>query len=267
MAKTRSKQRPYKMKGCFKGSRKRNYLGGTYLAYTGEKSAPVNNPFLAYTSGGGSTDLTRASLSRAYPSPGLNPDGFNFLNPQEPPNGGGYGRMMGGQRGGDCGCGSPLIGEGYGRLMGGGQKGGNCGCGSLLMGGGQRGHGKKCMCNTCKSNGMKGGTMSYPNGLIGKPWGGAIQKWPGVDGVDGGRNHLGYNTYSPVDISRQMKFVSASGGGRKNKTRKRNAQKGGFIANDLINLSKFGAGSFYNAIKGYPQPVNPLSWKDQLAQY
>ena len=263
--KTRSKQRLYKMKGCFKGSRKKNYLGGSYLAYTGEKSAPVNNPFLAYTSGGG--------ISRAYPSPGPNPGGFNFLNPGEPPlNGGGYGRM---RSGGDCGCGaSPRMGGGYGRLMAGGQSGGVCGCGNPLFGG-QRGHGKNCMCGICKrkrnrnkksrkmkGGTMKGGTMSYPNGLIGKPWGGAIQKWPGVDGVDGGRNHLGYNTYSPVDISRQMKFVSASGGGRK--TRK---QKGGFIANDLLNLSKFGAGSFYNAIKGYPQPVSPLPWKDQLAAY
>jgi len=261
--KTRSKQRLYKMKGCFKGSRKKNYLGGSYLGYTGEKSAPVNNPFLAYTSGGG--------ISRAYPSPGPNPGGFNFLNPGEPLNGGGYGRMM---SGGDCGCGaSPLMGGGYSRLMAGGQSGGDCGCGNPLIGG-QRGHGKNCMCGICKrkrkrnrksrkmkGGTMKGGTMSYPNGLIGKPWGGAIQKWPGVDGVDGGRNHLGYNTYSPVDISRQMKFVSASGGG---KTRK---QKGGFIANDLLNLSKFGAGSFYNAIKGYPQPVSPLPWKDQLAAY
>jgi hypothetical protein len=251
MAKTRSKQRPYKMKGCSKRSRKRNYLGGTYLGYTGEKSAPVNNPFLAYTSGGG--------MSRAYPSPGPDPGGFNFLNPQQNQNGGGYGRMMGGQRGGDCGCGSPLI--------GGGQSGGGCGCGSPLMGGGSMWHGKDCMCDTCRGKTMKGGTMSYPNGLIGKPWGGAIQQWPGVDGVDGGRNHLGYNTYSPVDISRQMKFVSASGGGKKKKTRKRKAQKGGFIGNDLINLSKFGAGSFYNAVKGYPQPVSPLAWKDQLTNY
>jgi hypothetical protein len=66
-------QKLYKMKGCSKRSRKRNYLGGTYLGYTGEKSAPVNNPFLAYTSGGG--------MSRAYPSPGPDPGGFNFLNP------------------------------------------------------------------------------------------------------------------------------------------------------------------------------------------
>jgi len=266
MAKTRSKQRPYKMKGCSKRSRKRNYLGGTYLGYTGEKSAPVNNPFLAYTSGGGMSRAypSQAYPSQAYPSPGPNPGGFNFPNPQQPLNGGGYGRMM---SGGDCGCGSPLIGGGgYGRMMG-GQKGGNCGCGSLLMGGGQRGHGKDCMCDTCREKTMKGGTMSYPNGLIGKPWGGAIQQWPGVDGVDGGRNHLGYNTYSPVDISRQMKFVSASGGGKKKKTRKRKAQKGGFIGNDLINLSKFGAGSFYNAVKGYPQPVSPLAWKDQLTNY
>jgi hypothetical protein len=191
MAKTRSKQRPYKMKGCFKRSRKRKYLGGA-----------LNNPFLSYSGQGGAA-LSQA-LSQAYPSSGPNPNGFGFLNSQN---------------------------------------GGSCGCGSPLMSGGSK------MCE------MKGGT----NALVGKPWGGAIQQWPGVNG---GRNHLGYNTYSPNDVSRQMKYS----GGRRRKFRTRK-QRGGFIANDLINLSKFGAGSFYNAIKGYPQPVSPLPWKDQLTKY
>ena len=198
------------MKGCFKRSRKRKYLGGA--AYTGEKLTPPNNPFLAYTRGGAAAAAALSpALSPAFPSPGPNPNGFSFLNSQN---------------------------------------GGSCGCGSPLMSGGSKG---SCMCDMCK---MKGGT----NALVGKPWGGAIQQWPGVDG---GRNHLGYNTYSPNDVSRQMKY---SGGRRRRKFRTRK-QRGGFIANDLINLSKFGAGSFYNAIKGYPQPVSPLPWKDQLTKY
>ena len=188
------------------------------------------NPFLAY-------------IPKAYPSNGPPADGFNFLNPIK--------------RGGGCGCAECKAGQygGHGpscmcAKCKSGQYGGSCGCGAPPMGG--------------------GAGMTYPNGLIGKPWGGAIEQWPGVDGVDGGRNHLGYNTYSPNDVSRQMKFVSASGGGRKRgsrKNKKTKAQKGGFVANDLIGLSKFGAGSFYNAIRGYPQPVSPLPWKDQLTKY
>jgi hypothetical protein len=36
---------------------------------------------------------------------------------------------------------------------------------------------------------------------------------------------------------------------------------------DLINLGRqtqFGFGSAYNGINGFPAPVNPLPWKDQL---
>jgi hypothetical protein len=48
-------------------------------------------------------------------------------------------------------------------------------------------------------------------------------------------------------------------------------QKGGTLSNfmtqDFINLGRqfqFGLGSAYNALAGYPSPVNPLPWKDQF---
>lgn len=235
------KQSLYKMKGCYKKSRK-NYSGGTNLAYLpNNTSKGVINPFLSYVpKSGGSTHL-----SSAYPSPGPKPDGFNFLNPSY-------------QTGGsNCGCGPPILVTQNG------------GCeGSCSMTGGSK-HRKGCKCSECRNWQSGGGfEMTYPNGLIGKSWGPNISEWPGVDGVDGGRNHLGYNTYTPNDVSREMKYENASGGGKNKKTRKhRKGQKGGFIGQDLLNLGKFGTGSFYNAIKGYPQPVSPMPWKDQLTKY
>lgn len=55
-------------------------------------------------------------------------------------------------------------------------------------------------------------------------------------------------------------------GGRKGKTR---TKKGGFsiIPQDLVNMGRtftYGIGSAYNSLNGYPQPVNPLPFKDQL---
>ena len=48
-------------------------------------------------------------------------------------------------------------------------------------------------------------------------------------------------------------------------------QRGGVMSNllsqDLINLGRqfqHGFGSAYNALAGYPAPVSPMPWKDQL---
>jgi len=183
-----------------------------------------------------------------YPSNGPSPGGFNFLN-------------FPGKRGGGCGCEAVKQSGGCSDtcpMTGGGKHRKHCKCSECK--------GIKCKCSECNAK-QTGGGMSYPNGLIGKPWGSSPEQWPGVDGVDGGRNHLGYNTYSPDDVSRQMKYVSASGGGRKRTMKHRKKQTGGFAGQDLIGLGKFGAGSFYNAIRGYPQPVSPLPWKDQLTKY
>jgi hypothetical protein len=161
---------------------------------------------------------------------------------------------------------------------------GGCTDNAGLMGGAR--HRNACSCSSCKSR-MKGGSninsnngLPYPNGLLGQAWTPSVAGWPGVDGVSMNRNHLGYNTYAPNDVSRQMVDTGASPpflGGNKSSRRKKSMnkskrnQKGGILSNflgqDLINLGRqfqFNAGSSYNAIKGYASPINPMPWKDQM---
>jgi len=225
---SRKHQKMYKMKGCSKT--RKNYLGGgdNNLAYPSNNVPKAPNPFLAYNGKGGS------NLSAAYPNQGPPSDGFNFLNP------------LGSQRGGNCGCGLPLMSGG-----------------SMVAGGKHR---RGCKCSICKAK--KGKMRGGADGLVGKPWTPAISGWPGVDGIDGGRNHLANNNYH-TDISRQMVATGANrpfsvGGGKRK-------QKGGtlsnFIGQDLVNLGRqfqFGLGSAYNALSGYPAPTNPMPWKGQL---
>jgi hypothetical protein len=261
-------QKFYKMKGCSKKTRKK-YLGGSRsissgdinLAYPSTNVPSVPNPFLAYTGKGGAcNDSLTPSLNiplnvggqdKTMPSTGpLQRDlGIDFLNPQ------------GSQHGGGCGCG--------GTIFGGSKKGKRGGCGPmclapLLMLGGKYG-GKQ-------SGGNPG--ISYPNGRAGDAWSSNPSHWPGVDGIQGGRNYLALNTYNN-DISRQMKDVGAQppflGGGRRSRKYRNKKQKGGALSNfmgqDLINLGRqfqFGVGSAYNAVAGYAAPVNPLPWKGQL---
>lgn len=116
-----------------------------------------------------------------------------------------------------------------------------------------------------------GGEMAF----VGKPWTPSPSGWPGVDGVDSGRNHFSLNTYHN-DISRQMVNLGANppftGGGTKRRHKKYNKiKKGGswsnFMSQDLVNLGRQienGIGSAYNTINGYKPPVNPLPWKDQM---
>ena len=73
-------------------------------------------------------------------------------------------------------------------------------------------------------------------------------------------------------------YVERKGGKRMSKRRpskrmsKRMSKKmrktgGGIIPQDLINGGRnimYGLGSTYNAMAGYPAPVNPLPYKDQL---
>jgi len=251
MAKNSSKkhQRLYRMKGCSKKSKTcKNYLGGSAdvnLAYPGTDVKFVPNPFLAYTGKGGALE------DKALPNQGPPPGGFNFLNQQ------------GNQRGGSCGCGLPFM------------SGGTCAsCTAPLMSGGN--HRSGCKCSVCKGK-QSGGNpgIPYPNGLAGSPWTPAISGWPGVDGVQGGRNYLAPNNYH-TDISRQMIDVGANppftvGGKRGRKAKKTKKQRGGalsnFLTQDLINLGRqvqFGMGSAYNALSGYAAPVNPMPWKGHL---
>ena len=238
---SRRKQKIYKMKGCSKKNRRnKSYLGGSAdvnLAYTGSKIPTVPNPFLAYTGKGG---FNINAADKTLPNTGpLNQGlGTPFLNP------------ITAQRGGNCNCGLPMLG---------GSKGG---CGPL-----------------CALGFMAGGNpgIPYPNGLVGAPWTPSTAGWPGVDGVQGGRNYIAPNEYK-TDVQTAMVSTGAnppfSIGGRrsvkKTGTRKR-TQKGGtgtnFLAQDLINLGRqfnYGVGSAYNALTGYSAPTNPMPWKGQL---
>lgn len=236
-------QKVYRMKGCYKT--RKNYLGGSgdiNLAYPGNVPT-VSNPFLSYTGKGGSSNKTMPNQGDTSQM------GTHFLNPQ------------GAQRGGNCGCGIPLMTGGCGPM-----------CAMGFMVGGKR-HRNRCRCSKCKKRGgQKGGNpgMPYPNGLAGSPWTPSTSGWPGVNGIQGDRNYIDLNTYK-TDVSRQMISTGAnppfSIGGKKSTRKQRGGTLSNFFAQDLINLGRqfnYGMGSAYNALTGYQSPVNPLPWKDQL---
>ena len=260
MGKTsRRHQKLYKMKGCSKNKTCKNYLGGSAdvnLAYPSNNVPTQPNPFFAYTGKGGAN--INAS-DKAIPNTGPAPGGYNFLNPQ------------GLQNGGNCGTGMCSA-----------MTGGTCStCAPGFMVGGKR-HRSGCKCSKCKSKMQKGGMqmggnpgIPYPNGLTGSAWTPSTGGWPGVDGVQGGRNFLALNEYK-VDPQTALIATGANppfsvGGGKKRSRSKK--QKGGtlsnFLGQDLINLGRqfqFGLGSAYNALAGYKAPVNPLPWKDQISK-
>ena len=297
----RKKSNFYKMKGCAKTKKtQKAYLGGSAdvnLAYTSSKIHMPPNPNLAYTGG---TDPNRAYPSRA-PASG----GFNFVVPQTA---GANSAVVldGSNHPKKCRCSSCK--------MGGSNHPKDCRCSSCKMNGSN--HPKKCRCSSCKMNGsnhpkdcrcssckttqmgggcgscsmppptpMLGGShgLPYPNGLLGSAWTPDANTWPGVSGIAMDNNHLAYNNYAPVDVSRQMLNVGAQkpytylGGKRRHrKTRKSSRSRAGkrrggglsnFMGQDLVNLGRqaqFGVGSTYNALSGYQSPVNPLPWKDQM---
>lgn len=262
---SKKKQKLYKMKGCSKT--RKNRLGGSYLAYTGEKINMETNPFLAYTGKGGNScglsntsniPLNTNASNPAYPNTGPLPRGDIFLNPSNP------------QLGGGCGCG--LIGGGKRKT-----KKGGCGplCNMGFMVGGTM-HRLNCKCSECKKRkAQKGGNsgIPYANGLVGNSIElGKEGGLPGENGIPGDRNYIPYNTYNN-DVSRQMVDLGANTpflkGGKKQKGIKK--QKGGnlsnFLTQDLINLGRqfqYGVGTAYNALAGYNAPINPLPWKDQF---
>jgi hypothetical protein len=260
---SRKNQKIYKMKGCSKKTiRNKKYLGGSSLgdadinlAYTGKPNHIGSNPFLAYTGKGGS-ELTPSlaipvntnAADKSLPNTGplsLGGLGTPFLNPQ------------GAQRGGNCGCGMPL-------LSGGGS------CGPLCMSGGSS-HRVGCKCSSCKMR-MKGGNkgIPYPDGLVGSPMTSQPSGWPGVDGVQGGRNYIAPNNYH-TDVQTAMISTGAqppfSIGGSKKSRKQKGGTMSNFMTQDLVNLGRqinFGLGSAYNALAGYAPPTNPLPWKGQL---
>ncbi len=239
---SKRRQKLYKMKGCSNRKSKkhgRNHCGG--LAYTGEKIQLESNPFLAYTGTGGASSLNPEtimptntnSLDKTMPNTGPVQGGSNIPTNQ--------GLM---QRGGNCGA-----------CMNVQMTGGACGCGKLFGGS------------------QKGGTWA-PQGLIGKPWTPSPSGWPGVNGS---RNYLEYNQYkvdpqtAMINVGPNPPFLTGGKKRRGKKGRKSKKLRGGALSNflmqDFVNLGRqaqFGVGSTYNGINGFPAPVNPLPWKDQL---
>lgn len=255
-------QKIYKMKGCSKTrkyySRKNRYSGLASNLKGGESCDMNISKNLAFNSG---PNVNINGKNHIYPSSGPEANGFNFLNSQI-------------TQGGGCNCDLNFF------------KGG-CGSTCPVIHGGSHNvgsHRDGCKCSECKKMIMTGGSslsnggIPYPNGLVGKAWTPNSSSWPGVDNIPGDGNHFTLNKYNN-DISRQMIDVGASppftigGGKRKNrKNRSNKRQKGGVMSNlisqDLINLgrqSQFSLGSAYNGLFGYKQPVNPMPWKDQLA--
>jgi len=129
-------------------------------------------------------------------------------------------------------------------------------------------------CNSCQlqHGGFYKPPAPIPGPFIGQNWSPKVEGWPGVNGVGADRNYLAENLY-PTDPQTMM-IVN---GGRRLKRYKRMSRMskrmsrmkkgGGFIPQDLVNLGRnvsFNMGSAYNALNGYPAPVNPLPYKDQL---
>ena len=132
-------------------------------------------------------------------------------------------------------------------------------------------------CSSCTNHLLpmqSGGNSFYkpaapiPGPFVGQPWNTSVKDWPGVNGISNDRNYLAYNNY-PTDPQTAMKL---RGGRRKKSKRRGRGKRGGnaltaLIPQDLVNLGRnigFNTGSAYNALNGYPAPVNPLPYKDQL---
>jgi hypothetical protein len=254
-----NKKTKYNMRGCSMKKRKHvrggSSLSNVYLAYPSNNVQSVPNPHLAYTGKGGSDNGTCSGNLK--PTDAELPQNINAANPAYPNTGPvntGINFLNSQVLRGGCGCSGGVV-----------QNGGN----GLPYGQGLP-----------EMNGIP-----YPNGLVGKPWGAEISQWPGVDGVSGGRDHLGYNNYIP-DVSREMRMPIASnpfyGGGKHRKPKKgyktkkqkskSKSQKAGGLSNfmyqDLVNLGRQftnGVENSYNALNGYSALPSPLPWKDQLS--
>jgi hypothetical protein len=120
---------------------------------------------------------------------------------------------------------------------------------------------------------LKGGSFyktdlpPVPSPLVGKPWLPFVVGWPGVDGVDSGRNYLANNLYKN-DPQTMMKL---DGGSAKNKQSRKNKSRkvigGGLMPQEFVNLGRdlsFNLKSSLNSLNGYQAPVNPKPYMDQF---
>lgn len=124
-------------------------------------------------------------------------------------------------------------------------------------------------CSACQL--QQGGSFfkppaPIPGPFVGQPWTTKVDGWPGVNGVGADRNYLEYNLYHK-DPQTMMIVGGSKRRHTKGKKSKRMKKGGGLLPQDLVNLGRnmsFNIGSAYNALNGYPPPINPLPYKDQL---
>lgn len=134
-----------------------------------------------------------------------------------------------------------------------GSQTGGCGCSTSLGGSGGQ-SGGSCGASMCP---LQGGGSA----LVGSAWNPAS---PGQMPVP---NHLALNTYSPVDISRQMLATGAQppfsvGGARGGRRRRRGkSQKGG----GLIDYPAYYGSALTSAFAGTSMPVSPSPIEGQFA--
>jgi len=169
---------------------------------------------------------------------------------------------------GGSGCGStscpiPAISTEQMNEFRGGCGGGTCNRGILGIDqtGGQ--------CSTCPTCSMKGGSFyktnlaPVPAPFVGKPWGPLVSEWPGVDGVDSGRNFFTNNLYNKGNPQTMMKLGGwgLNGGSRSKRKRSiKRGKKGGALLSDFVGLGRdlsYNFQSTYNSLNGYDQPTNP----------
>jgi len=130
-----------------------------------------------------------------------------------------------------------------------GSQTGGCGCSTLLGGGGQSGG--TCGSSMCP---LQGGGSA----LVGSAWNPAN---PGQLPVP---NHLALNTYSPVDVSRQMLAAGAqppfSRGGGKRRRRGKSQKAGG-----MMDYPAYYGSAMRSAFAGTSMPVSPSPIEGQFA--
>ena len=146
-----------------------------------------------------------------------------------------------------------------------GSQTGGCGCSTSLFGGASGGQsGGSCAGDQCSIQGsVQGGGA---DALVGPAWNPAN---PGALPVP---NHLALNTYSPVDISRQMLATGAQppfgGGGARGggKRRRRMYKKGGaHKGGGMIDYPAYYGSALTSAFAGTSMPVSPSPTEGQFA--
>jgi len=150
------------------------------------------------------------------------------------------------------------------------QKGGNCGCGAPMM---LTQSGGNCGACTAQPFLSQGGGAAELQTHVGSSWTPGIGGWSGVKGDNSGSwlplNQHKLDLQSGGVISeRDYQFTAGKpnppfsllGGSKKgkgkNKSKGRNLRGGSLLGNLYQNV-KFGVGSAYNTLNGYSAPVNP----------